>query len=102
MGQAMVALGLLSTVPLWRIPGLVSLGRRSLGVYVAHLVVLYGGRGTPGWSAAGRTSCRCSTRSGWPRGAWRGGGDGPGRPGALRWLEENAAPRWQQPSGEPG
>ena len=25
-----------------------------------------------------------------------------GVPSALRWLEEKATPRWQQPSGEPG
>ena len=44
----MVALGLLSAVAVWRVPGLVVLGRSSLGVYVAHLVVLYGWAGTDG------------------------------------------------------
>jgi peptidoglycan/LPS O-acetylase OafA/YrhL len=48
MGQAMIALGLLAAVPLWRAPGLVSLGRSSLGVYVAHLVLLYGWAGEEG------------------------------------------------------
>ena len=36
-----------SALPVWRLPGLVSLGRSSLGVYVAHLVVLYGWAGDP-------------------------------------------------------
>ena len=103
MGQALVALGLLSTVPLWRIPGLVSLGRRSLGVYVAHLVVLYGWAGDAGlvsrWAhqlsmlpALGMAAVVLVAAVAMAQGV----------PVALRWLEENAAPRWQQPSGEPG
>jgi hypothetical protein len=101
MGQAMVALGLLSTVPLWRVPGLVSLGRRSLGVYVAHLVVLYGWAGDAGlvtrWAhqlsmlqALGMAAVVLVTAVAMAQGV----------PAALRWLEENTAPRWQQPSGE--
>lgn len=102
MGQAMVALGLLATVPLWRIPWLVSLGRRSLGVYVAHLVVLYGWAGDAGLVMR------------WARGLSMLQALGVGAvvlvaavamaqgvPVALRWLGENAAGRWQQPSSEP-
>ena len=103
MGQALLALGLLSTVPLWRVPGLVSLGRRSLGVYVAHLVVLYGWAGDAGlvtrWArqlsmaeALGVAAVVLAAAVAMAQGI----------PAALRWLEENAAPRWQQPSGEPG
>jgi acyltransferase len=103
MGQAMLALGLLSTVPLWRVPGLVSLGRSSLGVYVAHLVVLYGWAGDEGlvsrWArqlsmleALGVAAVVLGAAVAMAQGV----------PAALSWLEENAAPRWQQPSGEPG
>src|SRR5262245_38605714 len=103
MGQAMLALGLLCTVPLWRVPGLVSLGRSSLGVYVAHLVVLYGWAGDEGlvspWArqlsmleALGVAAVVLGAAVAMAQGV----------PAALRWLEENAAPRWEQPSGEPG
>jgi hypothetical protein len=103
MGQAMVALGLLSTVPLWRIPGLVSLGRRSLGVYVAHLVVLYGWAGDAGLVT--RWAHRLSMLQALGMGALvlvAAVAMAHGVPSALRWLEENTAPRWQQPSTEPG
>ncbi len=103
MGQALVALGLLSTVPLWRIPGLVSLGRRSLGVYVAHLVVLYGWAGDAG--LVGRWAHRLSLLPALGMAAVvlvAAVAMAQGVPVALRWLGENAAPRWQQPSGEPG
>ena len=103
MGQAMIALGLLSTVPLWRVPGLVSLGRRSLGVYVAHLVVLYGWAGDAGlvsqWArhlsmieALGVAALVLAAAVAMAQGV----------PNALRWLDEKAAPRWEQPSSEPG
>jgi len=103
MGEAMLALGLLSTVPLWRVPGLVNLGRSSLGVYVAHLVVLYGWAGDEGlvsqWArrlsmveALGVAVVVLGAAVAMAQGV----------PSALRWLEEKAAPRWQQPSGEPG
>ena len=103
MGQALLALGLVSTVPLWRVPGLVSLGRSSLGVYVAHLVVLYGWAGDGGlvsqWArrfsmleALGTAAVVLGAAVAMAQGV----------PAALRWLGENAAPRWQQPSGEPG
>jgi hypothetical protein len=52
MGQALLALGLLAAVPVWRVPGLVALGRSSLGIYVAHLVLLYGWAGDPGLVAS--------------------------------------------------
>jgi hypothetical protein len=103
MGQALVALGLLSTVPLWRIPGLVSLGRRSLGVYVAHLVVLYGWAGDAG--LVGRWAHQLSMLPALGMAAVvlvAAVAMAQGVPVALRWLGENAAPRWQQPSGEPG
>jgi hypothetical protein len=103
MGQALVALGLLSTVPLWRIPGLVSLGRRSLGVYVAHLVVLYGWAGDAG--LVGRWAHQLSMLPALGMAAVvlvAAVAMAQGVPVALRWLGENAAPRWQQPAGEPG
>jgi hypothetical protein len=89
MGQAMVALGLLSTVPLWRIPGLVSLGRRSLGVYVAHLVVLYGWAGDAGLVA--RWAQRLSMLQALGMGVVvlvTAVAMAHGVPSALRWLEE--------------
>jgi len=103
MGQAIVALGLLSTVPLWRIPGLVSLGRRSLGVYVAHLVVLYGWAGDAG--LVSRWAQRLSMLQALGMAAVvlvAAVAMAQGVPAALRWLEEKTAPRWQQPSSEPG
>ena len=103
MGQAMLALGVLSTVPLWRVPGLVNLGRGSLGVYVAHMVVLYGWAGDEGlasqWArqlsmveALGAAAVVLGMAVAMAQGV----------PVALRWIGQNAALRWQQPSGEPG
>jgi peptidoglycan/LPS O-acetylase OafA/YrhL len=103
MGQAMIALGLLSTVPLWRVPGLVILGKSSLGVYVAHLVVLFGWAGDVGlvtrWArqlsmleALGVAALVLAAAMAMAMGV----------PSALRWLEEKAAPRWPHASGEPG
>ena len=103
MGQALLALGLLSPLPVWRVPGLVRLGRSSLGVYVAHLVLLYGWAGdaglVTGWArrlsmpeALAMAAVVLAAAAAMARGV----------PAALRWLEETAAPRWQQPSGESG
>jgi peptidoglycan/LPS O-acetylase OafA/YrhL len=103
MGQAMLALGLLAAAPVWRVPGLVTLGRSSLGVYVAHLVLLYGWAGDDGlamrWArqltvpaAIGLAALVLAAAVAMARGV----------PSALAWLEENAAPRWRQPSGEVG
>jgi acyltransferase len=103
MGQAMLALGLLSTVSLWRIPGLVKLGRSSLGVYVAHLVVLYGWAGDEG--LVSQWARRLSMPEALGVGVLVLGtavAMAQGVPSALRWLEEKAASRWPQPSGEPG
>ncbi|HZJ55991.1 MAG TPA: acyltransferase family protein [Myxococcaceae bacterium] len=103
MGQALLALGFFSALPVSRIPGLVSLGRRSLGVYVGHLVLLYGWAGDEGlvtrWThqlsfpeAFALAAAVLAAATAMAQGV----------PAALRWLEERAAPRWQQPSGEPG
>jgi hypothetical protein len=103
MGQAMLALGFLSLVAVRRVPGLVALGRSSLGVYVAHLVLLYGWAGTNGlamrWerqlpmpAALGLAVLVLGLSVATARGV----------PAALAWLEENTAPRWQHPSGEAG
>ena len=103
MGQALLALGFLSALPLFRIPGLVSLGRSSLGVYVAHLVLLFGWAGDEGlvtrWAhqlsfpeALALAAAVLAAAMAMAQGV----------PSALRWLEEKAAPRWEQPSGEPG
>src|SRR5215470_5841201 len=103
MGEAMLALGLLSTVPLWRVPGLVNLGRSSLGVYVAHLVVLYGWAGDEG--LVSQWARRLSFAEALAVAMVVLGAAvamAQGVPSALRWLEEKAAPRWQQSSGEPG
>ena len=103
MGQALLALGVLSALPVFRIPGLVSLGRSSLGVYVAHLVLLYGWAGDEGLFA------QWAHRLAFPEALGlavtvliAATAMAQGVPAALRWLGENAAPRWQQPSGEPG
>lgn len=102
MGQAMVALGLLSSIPLWRLPGLVSLGRRSLGVYVGHLVVLYGWAGDDGLVARWARQLSMAEALGVAAVVLAAAvAMAQGVPAALRWLEQNAAPRWQQPSGEP-
>ena len=101
MGQAMIALGVLSAAAVWRIPGLVALGRSSLGVYVAHLVLLYGWAGDAGLLApwAGQLSVPVAlalaalvlvASAAMARGV----------PNALHWVEESSAPRWSQPSGE--
>jgi hypothetical protein len=104
MGQAMVALGLLAALPVWRVPGLVMLGRTSLGVYVAHLVLLYGWAGDEGlvtqWARQLSMTVALAlgvlvlvTAAAMARGV----------PSALRWVGENAAPRWNpRASGEPG
>jgi uncharacterized membrane protein len=103
MGQAMLALGLLSAAAVWRIPGLVVLGRSSLGVYVAHLVILYGWAGTDGlamrWerhlsapAALGLAVLVLGLAVAMARAV----------PSALAWLEESTASRWRQPSGEAG
>jgi peptidoglycan/LPS O-acetylase OafA/YrhL len=103
MGQAAVALGLLSTVPLWRVPGLVSLGRSSLGVYVAHLVLLYGWAGDEGLISAWARQLSMLEALGVAMVVLAAAiAMAQGIPSALRWLEEKAAPRWQEPSGEPG
>jgi len=101
MGQVMVALGLLSAVAVWRVPGLVVLGRSSLGVYVAHLVVLYGWAGTDGpalrWArdlSAPVAMGLAVLVLGLAVGIARGG------PTVLAWLEQNTP--WRQPSGEAG
>ena len=102
MGQALLALGLLSLVRVGRVPGLVTLGRSSLGVYVAHLVLLYGWAGDEGlamrWErqlsmpwALGLAVLVLSGAVAMARGI----------PSALSWLERNAAPRRQEP-GEAG
>ena len=99
MGQALLALGLLSTLPLWRLPGLVPLGRSSLGVYVAHLVLLYGWAGDPGlaapWAhrlpvaaALGVSVLVLAAAVATARGV----------PAAVAWLEEAMSSRWQEPS----
>jgi hypothetical protein len=98
MGQALLALGLLAAVPVWRVPGLVTLGRNSLGIYVAHLVLLYGWAGDPGLAASwahrlsvpwaiGLASLVLAAAVAMARGV----------PSALDWLEENMASRWQLP-----
>ncbi len=103
MGEALLALGLLSGLAVWRVPGLVRLGRSSLGVYVAHLVLLYGWGGDEGlvarWErqlslpvALGLAVLVLAAAAAMARGV----------PAALAWIQENAAPRWQQPSGEAG
>ena len=90
-------------VGLQSVPGLVILGKSSLGVYVAHLVVLYGWAGDEGlvtrWArqlsmveALGVAAVVLAMAVAMAKGV----------PSALRWLEEKAAPRWPQPSGEPG
>jgi hypothetical protein len=103
MGQALLALGVLSALPVFRIPGLVSLGRSSLGVYVAHLVLLYGWAGDEGLFA------QWAHRLAFPEALGlavtvliAATAMAQGVPTALRWLGENAAPRWRQPSGELG
>ena len=103
MGQALIALGLLSALPLWRTRGLVPLGRSSLGVYVAHLVLLYGWAGDEGLAV--RWMRQLSMPAAIGLGALvlvAAGMMAQGVPAALRWLQENAAPRWQQHSGEAG
>jgi acyltransferase len=103
MGQAMIALGLLAAVPVWRLPGLVTLGRRSLGVYVAHLVLLYGWAGDEGLALGWARQLSIPAALG--LGALMllaAAMMAEGVPAALRWLEQKAAPRWQQPSGEAG
>ena len=103
MGQAMIALGLFSAVPLWRVPGLVSLGRRSLGVYVAHLVLLYGWAGDEGLAMRWTHQLSFPPALGLGALVLLGAATmAQGVPAALRWIQENAAPRWQQPSGEAG
>jgi hypothetical protein len=103
MGQAMLGLGLLSAFGVWRVPVLVALGRRSLGVYVAHLVLLYGWAGHDGlgsqWErqlslpeALGLAALVLAASAGLARAG----------PTALVWLQQNTAPRWGQPSGEAG
>jgi len=48
MGQVMLLLGTLCAASVGRAAVLGSLGRSSLGIYVAHLVLLYGWAGNPG------------------------------------------------------
>lgn len=102
MGQAMIALGVLSAAAVWRMPGLVTLGRSSLGVYVAHLVLLYGWAGDQGFAtqwerqlsmpaALGLAVLVLGAAVAMARGA----------PQALAWLAENAGPRWQQQTDAP-
>ena len=101
MGQVLMALGFLSAFPVWRVPGLVRLGRSSLEVYVAHLVLLYGWGGDEGLVA--RWARQLSMPEALAMAAVvlaAATAMALGVPAALRWLEENAAPRWQQPSGE--
>jgi hypothetical protein len=103
MGQALLALGFLSALPVFRIPGLVGLGRSSLGVYVSHLVLLYGWAGDEGlvtqWAHQLSFPAALAVATAVLAAAMA---MAHGVPSALRWLEEKAAPRWEQPSGEPG
>jgi peptidoglycan/LPS O-acetylase OafA/YrhL len=102
MGQAMLALGFLSALPVFAFRGWSALGRSSLGVYVSHLVLLYGWAGDEGWSRNGPTSCRARRRSRSPPPCWQQRWRWHTASFGARWLEEKAAPRWEQPSGEPG
>ena len=99
MGQALLALGLLSLLPVERVGALVRLGRSSLGVYVAHLVLLYGWAGDEG--LATRWAHALSVPAGLGLAALVLGAStamAHGVPAALAWLRENAAPRWRLPS----
>ena len=64
MGQALLALGFLSALPVGPVPGLVTLGRSSLGVRRPGSSCSTAGPATTGWSARGHGSSRCP----WPSG----------------------------------
>jgi len=98
MGQVMLVLGILCLARVERLPGLLALGRNSLGIYVAHLVLLYGWAGGQGLGARWERDLP-------PAGAVGlallvlGASFGLARmvPGALDWLERTASPTWVQP-----
>lgn len=101
MGQAILAIGLLSAAAVGRLPGLVSLGRSSLGVYVAHLVLLYGWAGDEGFAMRWERQLPIPAALGFAAFVLLGSvAMARGVPRALSWLAENAAPRWRLPSGE--
>ena len=102
MGEAMLALGLLSAAAVWRMPGLVTLGRSSLGVYVAHLVLLYGWAGDRGLAAQWERQLSMPAALGLAALVLGGAvAMARGVPQALAWLVENTGPRWQQQTGAP-
>lgn len=103
MGQALLALGLLSALPIWRLPALVTLGRSSLGVYVAHLVLLYGWAGDPGLAAPWAHRLSVPWALGLSLGVLAAAvAMARGLPAAIAWLEENMTSRWQEPSAGAG
>jgi uncharacterized membrane protein len=102
MGQVMLVLGLLSLAAVSRLPALLALGRNSLGVYVAHLVLLYGWAGDEGLAARWRQGLSLPGAVGLA-GLVLGAAYGMSRgvPLALEWLDRITSPRWEQPSREP-
>jgi surface polysaccharide O-acyltransferase-like enzyme len=102
MGQVMLVLGTLSAAAIGQVTVLGNLGRSSLGIYVVHLVLLYGWAGEEGLAALffrrlplvlalGLAALVLVASASLARQL----------PRVLQWLETLAAPRWLPPRAEP-
>jgi len=102
MGQVMLVLGTLSAAATGQVNVLGNLGRSSLGIYVVHLVLLYGWAGEEGLAglffrrlplilALGLAALVLVASASLARQL----------PRALQWLGTLAAPRWLAPRAEP-
>ena len=102
MGQVMLVLGTLSAAATGQVNVLGNLGRSSLGIYVIHLVLLYGWAGEEGLAglffrrlplilALGLAALVLVASASLARQL----------PRALQWLGTLAAPRWLAPRAEP-
>jgi acyltransferase len=102
MGQAMLVLGTLSAAAVGRVRVLGSLGRNSLGIYVTHLVLLYGWGGTEGLAPLVFRRLPLGLALGLAVGVLLASHSLARQvPRALQWLGTLTAPRWPAPGARP-
>jgi peptidoglycan/LPS O-acetylase OafA/YrhL len=99
MGQVMLVLGTLSAAAVGRVAALGRLGRNSLGIYVTHLVLLYGWAGTEGLAAYAFRRLPLGVALALAAGVLLVSYSLARRvPRALEWIQDLTAPRWPAPA----